>query len=155
MKKLENSSNIKKHFLLLLFYTELYKKKNFFGKHILLENLVCTITFLLQFFCVKNYLKCSNETPTPIQNFIGLVEAVLRPKILDSRLNILTQKLKAFHILEKCLISLMPNKSKSMCQGMCLLTRELFSKLNISQRYAKNMLKELKKFCVYQSSQFC
>ena len=42
--------------------------------------IVCIVTFVLQFFHVEGSWKCSN-------NFVG---AVLRPKILDNTLGILT-----------------------------------------------------------------
>ena len=42
------------------------------------------------FFCVAGYIKCSNKTPTPAKKCIGLVDVVLRSKILGNRLGILT-----------------------------------------------------------------
>ena len=107
----------------------------------MLENLVRTITFVLHFFWVENYLKCSNETPTPI----GLVEAILRPKILDIRLSILTENLKAFHILEKCLIFRKEQKhvprNVSTYSGIIFQTKYI-SKINkrLSKRIGKFLL---------------
>ena len=43
----------------------------------------------MQFFRVPGYWKCSEKAPTPIEICIGLVDAVLRYKILGSRLGIL------------------------------------------------------------------
>ena len=48
---------------------------------------ISIVTFVLQLFCVTGYWKCSNKTPTPI--CIGLVDAVLRLKILGNRVGIL------------------------------------------------------------------
>ena len=42
------------------------------------------------FFGVAGYWNCSNKIPKPIKICIGLVDTLLRPKILVSRLGILT-----------------------------------------------------------------
>ena len=47
------------------------------------KNLVYIITFVFQFLCVGDYLKCINETTTPIEMCAGLVESVPRPKMLE------------------------------------------------------------------------
>ena len=57
--------------------TFLYRKNVYFvGKHIW-ENLLYNVTFLLQFLHVVGDWQCSNKTPTPIQIFNGLVDALL------------------------------------------------------------------------------
>ena len=70
-------------------FTFLYRKI-FVRKHIL-KNLVFIVRFVLQFFHVASYWKCSNKTPLPIQTCIGLVDIIFRPKILGNRLGILTK----------------------------------------------------------------
>ena len=136
MKNLKNSATTINIFLLLLFYTELYKKIFF------LENIVCQKTqFVPLHSYYQNYLKCSNETPTPI----GLVEAILRPKILDIRLSILTENLKVFHIIEKCLIFRKEQKhvprNVSTYSGIIFQTKYI-SKINkrLSKRIGKFLL---------------
>ena len=46
------------------------------------KNLVYIFTFVFQFLCVADYMKCINETTTPIEMSTALVDSVLRPKIL-------------------------------------------------------------------------
>ena len=65
-------------FLLSLFYIE---KLYFFSNHIS-RYLVYIITFVLQFFRMAGNWKCNNKTPTPQQICIGLVDTVLRPRVL-------------------------------------------------------------------------
>ena len=71
------------------------------------KTIVYIVTFVLQFFHVVRYWKCINKTPTTIQMYIGLVDAVLGPKILGNRLDTLSQILIAmdyyflFYISEK------------------------------------------------------
>ena len=76
------------------FYFFIQKNSHFVRTHIQ-KNLVYIIKFVLQSFRVTGYWKCSNKTPMLIQISIGFVDAVLPPKILDNRLGILTQILKA------------------------------------------------------------
>ena len=47
------------------------------------KNLIHIITFVFQFLCLTDYLKCINETTTPIEMCTGLADSVLRPKILE------------------------------------------------------------------------
>ena len=73
MKKFQTTTiNI---FLSLLFYIE----KFIFCQETYLENLVYIVTFVLQFFHVAGYWKCSKKTPIPIQICTGFVDAVDRP----------------------------------------------------------------------------
>ena len=48
------------------------------------------LLYYYRFFGVADYWKCSNKIPKPIKTFIGVVDTLLRPKILVSRLGILT-----------------------------------------------------------------
>ena len=65
-----------------------------FRKHIS-KNLVYIFTFVFQFLWVADYMKCINETP--IEMSTGLVDSVLRPKILLFRfLDILEKYLHCF-----------------------------------------------------------
>ena len=50
------------------------------------KNLVYIFTFLFQFLCVADYMKCINETTTPIEMSTGLVDSILRPKVPDNRM---------------------------------------------------------------------
>ena len=59
-------------------------------KHIW-KNLCYIVTFVLQFFHVVGCLKFNNKAPVSIQICIGFEDAITRPKILDNRLDILTQ----------------------------------------------------------------
>ena len=43
------------------------------------QNLVYIFTFVFQFLCVTDYMKCINETATPIEMSTGFVDSVLRP----------------------------------------------------------------------------
>ena len=66
-------------FLLLLLDRKIYILSK---KHIWI-NLVWIVTFVLPFFCMAGYWKCSNKTPAPILMCIDLVDAMLWPKILS------------------------------------------------------------------------
>ena len=44
------------------------------------KNLFYIFTFVFQFLCVADYMKCINETTTPIEMSTGFVDSVLRPK---------------------------------------------------------------------------
>ena len=68
----------------------------FVRKHIW-KKLVCIVIFLLQFFRMVGYWNCSNKSSTSIQMCIGLADAVLQPKIVGNRLDILTQILIAMY----------------------------------------------------------
>ena len=57
------------------------EKKNIFRERIR-KNLVYIFTFVFQFLCVADYMKCINETTTPMEMSTGFVYSVLRPKIL-------------------------------------------------------------------------
>ena len=77
-------------FLLLLF---LYRKI-----YILLENIFGKTQFILLHLHYRFFTQQvigNAVTPTPTQIFIGFVDAILRSKILDNRLGILTQILTA------------------------------------------------------------
>ena len=84
---------------LFLFFIQ---KTFYFIKKLIWKSLVCLVTFVLQFFHMVVYLKCSNETPTLIQICTGFVEAVLRPNIFSNRQGILTQILIAIDYLMNC-----------------------------------------------------
>ena len=71
--------------MLSLFYTE----KIMFVRKYIWKNLVYIFTFVLQFFGMAGYWKCSNKTSTTIQICIDLLDTGLRQKILDDRLDIL------------------------------------------------------------------
>ena len=63
-------------------------------------------------------------TPTPIQIFIGFVDAILRSKILGNRLGILTQILIAmdyFFFFMFQIITFNLEKNKSICKGKFLI----------------------------------
>ena len=47
-------------------FTILYGKMHILFGNIVKENLIDTITFILQFFGVAGYLKRRNETPIPL-----------------------------------------------------------------------------------------
>ena len=71
------------------FYFFIWKNLYFERKYIW-KNLVNFVTIVLQIFHLAGYWKFINKTPTPIQICIGLVDAVLRSKILgNNRLGIL------------------------------------------------------------------
>ena len=70
------------------FYFFIQENLYFVIKHIW-KNLVYIVTFALQFFHVAGYFNV--VTPTPIQTFIGFVDAILRSKILGNKLGILMQ----------------------------------------------------------------
>ena len=103
------------------------------------------------FFSVAEYLKRSNKTPTSIQICIGLVDVV--PKILGSRLCILTSVLIAIDYFFRCQRSTVNLENKKyICQGMffCLplitgstYSRIIFRTMNISSTYIKNVWKEV------------
>ena len=60
------TKNEKKSATIICFYVYfLYRKIYFFRKHIW-KDLLYIVTFVLQFFHVVGYLKCSNKTTTPI-----------------------------------------------------------------------------------------
>ena len=66
-------------------------KNIYFLRRHIWKNLVYIVAFLLQFSRVTGHWKFSNKAPAPIWLCIGLVEAVLRPKILGGRLVIPTK----------------------------------------------------------------
>ena len=73
----------------IVFYFYFFIQKNlYFVKKCIWKNLVCIVTFVLQFFWVAGCWKFSNKTPAPIQICVGLVDAVLESKILGNRLGI-------------------------------------------------------------------
>ena len=76
-----------------IFKTFLFEKSLCFVRKHIWKNSVYFATFVLQFFCLTGYWKCSNKTPATIQVCIGLENAILRPKILGYRLTILMEVL--------------------------------------------------------------
>ena len=68
-----------------------FQKNLYFVRKRIWNNLAYIVTFVLQFFRVTGYGKCSNKAPTPIQICIGLADSVLRPKIIGNILVILMQ----------------------------------------------------------------
>ena len=106
-KQKNRSQRRKKNIEQIFFHLDFFIWKNlyFVRKHIW-KNLVKTyiskiyiLTFVLQCFLVAGYCKCS--APTPRKICTGFVDAVLRPKILGNRLDILTYILiaMAFHYI--------------------------------------------------------
>ena len=83
MKNEKKSNN---SLLLLLFYIGkfIFCQKTYFEKLSLYCYICFTVFFTWQ--VIENAV-----TPTPIQIFIGFADAILRSKILDNRLGILTQ----------------------------------------------------------------
>ena len=62
----------------------------YFVRKYIWKNLVYIVAFALPLFFTWHVLG-NAATPTPIQIFIGFADAILRSKILDNRLGILTQ----------------------------------------------------------------
>ena len=122
-------------FFLFLF---LYMEKFMFIRKYSQKILVYTATFILHFFCVTGYWKCSNKTPTPIQICTDLVDVALRPKFLAFLTRYFNVDFDSnglmllFYVFER---SITPNNLKQPD----LLTAELFFKLCISQRYVHNL----------------
>ena len=70
------------------------------------------------FFSVAGYSKRSNETPTSIQICIGLVDVVLWPKIVSSRVRNLTSVLMVMVYFFRCQKSAFNlENNKCICQG--------------------------------------
>ena len=82
MRQSQRTTKIFSHFNCFI------EKNLYFVRKYIWNNLVYIVTFVLQFFRVSGYSKCSNKTPTPKQICNDLVGATLRPKILGNRLGI-------------------------------------------------------------------
>ena len=85
-KRERKTKNEKKpnKFFFFYFYFFIYKNLYFAGNYVIV--LLCITIF----FGVAGYWNCSNKIPKPIKICIGLVDTLLRPKILVSKLGILT-----------------------------------------------------------------
>ena len=93
----------------------IYIFKTYIFQKNICKNSGYVVTFALKFFRVAGYQKQSNKIPTPIQIYIGFVDAVLRPKILGNRLGILRQILIAmdylfFDIFQRIIFNLKKQK---------------------------------------------
>ena len=45
-------------------------------------------TFVLQFLCVADYMKCINETTTPIEMSTGFVDSIIQFKVLGIKMDV-------------------------------------------------------------------
>ena len=83
-RKTKNAKKSNKDNKYIFIFTFLYSKTYIMN----LGKLFHIFTFVLQFFRVAGYRKCSSKTLTPKKISIGLVDTVLWPKLLINRLGI-------------------------------------------------------------------
>ena len=85
---MRKSQDNNKHFFYFYFFIK--KNLNFVRKYIWKSLIYIVKSVLKSFFCVEGSWKYGNKTPTFTKICIGLVDAVLLPKIFGNRLGILT-----------------------------------------------------------------
>ena len=152
---MRKSQNNNKHFFYFYFFI---KKNLYFVRKYIWKSLIYIVNLYYSFFCVEGSCKYGNKTPTFTKICIGLVDAVLLPKIFGNRLDILTQILMAnrfyIYIFQRSTFNL-EKKQKHWIRKIFdstpykkpdLLTAELFFRLIISQRYVHNLETNWKNF---------
>ena len=45
-------------------------------------------TFVFQFLCVADYMKCINETTRPIEMSTGFADFIIQFKVLDNKMDV-------------------------------------------------------------------